>query len=77
MNGLRKQEPGNALFKHDQSHHPHANSDWKFEITGVFKNALTRQANEAVRISSLAPESLVNLKSEFHHPPVNRIKVVK
>ena len=77
LNGLRKQDPGNALFKHDSIHHPHANSDWKFEIVGVFKNALTRQANEAVRISSIAPESLVNLKSEFHHPPVNRIKVVK
>ena len=47
------------------------------EITGVFKDALTRQAEEAVRIKTRNNEELLNSKSEFNHPPMARIVVQK
>ena len=40
-------------------------------------NALTRQADEAVRIHSRGAEELLNSKSEFNHPPIARIIVEK
>ena len=47
------------------------------EITGVFKDALSRQADEAVRIYARKNDELLNSKSEFNHPPVARIMVQK
>ena len=42
-------------------------------ITGRFKDALSRQANEAVRIYSRPGGELTNSKSEFNHPPLSRV----
>ena len=47
------------------------------EITGTFKDALSRQADEAVRIYARQGQELMNSKSEFNHPPVSRIIVEK
>ena len=47
------------------------------KIAGVFRYALTRQANEAVRISSRHKSELLNSKSELSHPPIARIVVAK
>ena len=47
------------------------------EITGKFRDALTRQANEAVRINSRTGSDLMNGKNEFNHPPMARIRVDK
>ena len=38
------------------------------EITGVFKDALSRQAEESVRIQSRKGSELMNSKSQFNHP---------
>ena len=45
------------------------------EITGKFKDALTRQANEAVRIASRPEHELLNSKSEFNQPPLARVVI--
>ena len=47
------------------------------EITGVFSDALSRQADEAVRIHARKNEELMNSKSEFNHPPIARVVVQK
>ena len=47
------------------------------EITHKFKDALSRQANEAVRIYSRPDHELLNSKSEFNHPPLARVVVEK
>ena len=49
------------------------------EITKKFRDPLTRQANEAVRIDYRGKNEnhLLNSKSEFNHPPVKRIVVEK
>jgi hypothetical protein len=44
-------------------------------ITGLFKDALTRQANEAVRIKNCEKSEILNSKSQFNHPPITRIVV--
>jgi hypothetical protein len=57
----------------------HENEEVKFEmeITKKFKDALSRQANEAVRIFSRPDNELLNSKSEFNHPPLARVVVEK
>ena len=57
--------------------HKDENVQFKMEITGTFKDALSRQANEGVWISSRPAHELLNSKSEFNHPPTARIIVEK
>jgi hypothetical protein len=45
------------------------------EITGIFKDAFTRQANEAVRLFSRPAKELLNSKYEFNHLPLARVVV--
>ena len=47
------------------------------EITKKFKDALSRQANEAVRIFNRSGSELLNSKAEFNHPPLARVVVEK
>ena len=47
----KKEEKGD-LFKHKLTDHKDENVKFKIEITKKFKDSLTRQANEAVRIFS-------------------------
>ena len=47
------------------------------QITQKFHDPLTRQANEAVRISQRENYQLMNSKTEFNHPPIARIVVEK
>ena len=57
----------------------HINEDVEFglEITGKFRDALTRQANESVRIYNRKGTEILNSKSEFNHPPTARVVVEK
>ena len=57
--------------------HAHENAEFEMEITGVFKDALSRQANEAVRIQSRKTTESLNSKCEFNSAPVARITVEK
>ena len=38
------------------------------EITGTFRDALTRQAEESIRIQTRKKSELMNSKSQFNHP---------
>ena len=66
-----------VLFKHLRTAHKDGTAKFSMEITGQFKDALTRQANEAVRISNRPSQELLNSKSEFNHPPTARVIVEK
>ena len=74
-NGFKNDRADNALYKH--KHNDHENEEMKFsmEITKRFRDPLSRQANEAVRISSRQKSELLNSKNEFNHPPIARICV--
>ena len=48
---------------------------FRMEISNTFREPLTRQANEAVRISSRRKCEILNSKNEFNHPAITRITV--
>jgi hypothetical protein len=48
---------------------------FKMEITNTFGDPLTRQSDEAVRISGRKNRETLNSKNEFNHPPIARIAV--
>ena len=59
------------------NYHNDENVKFKFEITKKFTDALSRQANEAVRIFQRPDKELLNSKAEFNHPPLARVGVEK
>ena len=77
LKDLEKKREKSALFKHKMSDHPHESVKFKMEITGKFTDALTRQANEAVKIFNRPSHETLNSKSEFNHPPLNLVVVEK
>ena len=74
-NDFIKKKPNSALFKHKMLEHPEEEISVGMEITKPFKDALSRQANEAVRINNSSSSVLLNSKTEFNHPPIARITV--
>ena len=74
---LKNRNPNSALFKHKQSEHKDEEMYFKMEITKKFKDPLSRQADEAVRISNRSTNEILNSKNEFNHPPIARIRVEK
>ena len=76
---LEKQKPSSVLFKHKENKHQHETMKISMKIIKKFKDPLTRQANEAVRIANRneSKGELLNSKNEFHHPPISRIVVEK
>ena len=55
--------------------HPNEEIKVSMKITGTFQDALSRQANEAIRIENRKPDELLNSKSEMNHPKIARIGV--
>ena len=64
-----------ALHKHKLNAHKDEEMKFRMEITNKFRDPLTRQANEAIRISSRKKNEILNSKNEFNHPPITRITV--
>jgi hypothetical protein len=77
IRALNKKHFDSVLYKHQIIEHENEDADFQMEITGVFKDAISRQADEAVRINSRQSHELMNSKSQFNHPPVARIVVEK
>ena len=77
LRDLEKRKPTSVLYKHINNVHPNEDVKFEMEITQKFKDALSRQANEAVRIYSRPDHELLNSKSEFNHPPLARVVVEK
>ena len=77
VDAYRRKNSDSVLYKHKLVEHENENVDFVMEITGVFRDALTRQADEAVRIQARKNEELMNSKSEFNHPPIARVVVQK
>ena len=65
------------MYKHKVLEHENEDVDFEMEITGVFKDALSWQADEAMRITKRKNVELLNSKSEFNHPLTARIVVQK
>ena len=74
---LEGKKKDSVLYKHKLTEHRNEEVNFKMEITGTFKDALSRQAEEAVRIQARNPSESMNSKSQFNHPPIARIVVEK
>ena len=77
---LESQKSSNALVKHAKYEHKNDKKKvtFQFEITKKFHDPLSRQANEGVRIFRAKNGiNVLNSKSEFNHPPTNRIAIKK
>ena len=74
-----KKRPNSVILKHKQKEHVGEEMNIRMEITQKFRDPLTRQANEAVRIKNRSKnqDELLNSKSEFNHPPLSRVVVEK
>ena len=77
LKDLLKKREGSVLYKHEQNHHKNEKPKFSMTITKKFNDALTRQANEAIRIFSRPDRELLNSKSEFNHHPIARVVVKK
>ena len=77
ISALEGKRKDSVLYKHKITEHKDEEMEVEMEITGVFKDALSRQADEAVRIKLRKNSELMNSKSEFNHPPIARIVVEK
>ena len=68
LSNFRSDRVDSALYKH--KHNDHANEDMKFSmyITKRFRAPLSRQAKEAVRISSRKKSELLNSKMSSTTP---------
>ena len=75
LSNFRSGREDSPLFKHKQRDHKDEEMKFRMEITNKFRDPLTRQANEAVRISSRKKAEVMNSKNEFNHPPITRISV--
>ena len=74
---LETQTENSVIFKHKMAAQQHEQVKFRMEITDTFKNAFTRQANEAVQISNRPSQVYLNSKSKFNHPPTAQIVVEK
>ena len=77
VSDLEKKRENSALYKHGKNFHDNEEVKFRMEITSKFRDALTRQTNEAVRIFNRPGHQLLNSKSEFNHPPLARVVVEK
>ena len=76
---LKSEDPSHPLVKHKQTDHPAEKKvTFGFQILKKFKDPLTRQAEEGIRIFNQDPNvKILNSKSEFNHPPMSRIRIQK
>ena len=69
--------PHSVFYKHKLVDHADEEITIGMELTGKFKDALTRQSDEAIRINARSKLELMNSKAEFNHPPIARVTVEK
>ena len=78
LKAYKKQTDQSVLYKHKLADHNEEEIiEFEIEVTGKFKDALTRQANEAVRINSRKGTEILPSKCEFNPPPLVRVVVEK
>ena len=77
---LFSSKPDNPMVKHVALQHPAEAKQVRFEfgLTRKFRDPLTRQADEGLRIFK-TPNSatILNSKAEFNHPKLARVGIIK
>ena len=73
---LEKKKKCSPLFRHEAKYHPNG-TKFQFKTTKKFFDALSRQADEAVRINHSNSAKIINNRSEFNSAPIGQLKVIK
>ena len=74
LKDLAKHKTDRPMVKHIDEKHNGQNVKFRVSITSKFYDALSRQANEGVRIQNNRGH-IINTKAEFNHPKINRIRL--
>ena len=75
---VEKNKKESPLVKHFKIHHENNHPTFKIQVTGKFFDALSRQADESVRIKEASKtDGQMNSRSEFNSAPISRVKLVK
>ena len=71
---LKNKSDKSVMLKHIQEDHKDEQESINFgvKITGIFKDPMTRQLDEAIRIQRKDPKLLLNSKKEFHGSAIPR-----
>ena len=78
LKDLEKSKKESPLVKHFEIHHENEDPKFKIDVTGKFYDALSRQADEIIRIKVASKtDGKMNIKAEFNSAPVARVKLVK
>ena len=78
LKDLEKSKKESPLVKHFELHHENEDPKFKIDVTGKFYDALSRQADESIRIKVASKtDGKMNSKAEFNSAPVARVKLVK
>ena len=78
LKDLEKTKKESPLVKHFELYHKLEKPSFKIDITGKFHDALSRQADESIRIKVASKtDGRMNSKAEFNSAPVSRVKLVK
>ena len=77
IRAFKAKKSDSVLYKHKMLEHINEDVEYGLEITGMYRDALTRQANESVRIYNRNESEILNSKSEFNHPPTARVMIEK
>ena len=74
LRDLEKKNEKSIMYKHIQADHKEEEKQVNFEmkVVGRFKDAMSRQIDEAVRINNREPKTLLNSKNEYNGPVIRR-----
>ena len=75
---VEKNKKESPLVKHFKIHHENNHPTFNIHVTGKFFDALSRQADESVRIKEASKtDGQMNSRSEFNSAPISRVKLVR
>ena len=72
---IEKRDQNNAFAKHLALQHPRSEGDFIFKVLRTFRKSLVRQISEAVAIHGCMATVLLNSRSEWEQPMVDRVVV--
>ena len=77
---MNSRKDSNAFAKHLALYHPDERGgieNFKIQVESVFKNPLTRQKTEAVKIQSSTATHIMNSKAEHRQPAMLRVRMTR
>ena len=80
VSSIERRDQSNAFAKHLAEHHPEREGDWRsfqLKVARTFQKPLLRQIWEAVEIHGCDATIILNSRSEWHQPVVDRLVVTR